>query len=434
MKQAIFKLLRKLFSDDIIYATNLDDIIRAIYSGVLNREPDVKGLKEYREAVKRLSISGVISALIQSDEHWKKLIGIRSSDLVRAVYQGLFGRELEAEKLAIYSTKLAETHDLMTLVAEISQKENSFMLSRPDEIFPLCPPLPLPAGVSEDQLFNWLKHVRVEGATKEIANYCTIDFRRFVYTYGLVREASNGIPVGNGCCLELGSNPYFTTILLKEFTPLKVVQANYFGEQLPKGVLSQNVDYLEFYPQNQDSAKPCQISLDYNHFNIENDPFPYEDASFDIVMLCEIIEHLLMNPAQVLREIRRVLKPGGQMILTTPNVNRLENVARMLSGGNIYDPYSGYGPYGRHNREYNKHELSMLLTYLGFTIQEMFSADVHENNSAHFFDLTTFQTELKFREMDLGQYIFLRATSSGRDRGKKPSWLYRSYPQSELDD
>ncbi len=36
-------------------------------------------------------------------------------------------------------------------------------------------------------------------------------------------------------------------------------------------------------------------------------------------------------------------------------VSRLENVCRMIAGVNIYDPYSGYRPYGRHNRENNKH-------------------------------------------------------------------------------
>lgn len=301
-------------------------------------------------------------------------------------------------------------------------------------IFPLRPPLPLPVGVLESQLFNWLKSVRVEGAPNEIINYCTQDFRRFVYTYGLVREASKDIHNSKGCCLELGANPYFTTMLLKEFTSHEYILANYFSDQHVTGIQSQYVDLLEFEPEKQDQANSLRVCLDYHHFNIENDLFPFSDASFDIVLFCEIIEHLLMDPAKVLREIRRVLKPSGQLILTTPNVSRLENVARILSGSNIYDPYSGYGPYGRHNREYNKHELYLLLTYVGFNIQEMFSADVHDNNAGQFFDLTDIQNQLKFRQHDLGQYIFLRATSSGIDRGKKPSWLYRSYPSDELDE
>jgi 2-polyprenyl-3-methyl-5-hydroxy-6-metoxy-1,4-benzoquinol methylase len=42
------------------------------------------------------------------------------------------------------------------------------------------------------------------------------------------------------------------------------------------------------------------------------------DASVDTVVSCETIEHL-PDPVQALREFRRVLRPGGRVILTTPN-------------------------------------------------------------------------------------------------------------------
>lgn len=44
--------------------------------------------------------------------------------------------------------------------------------------------------------------------------------------------------------------------------------------------------------------------------------------SFDAVALIETIEHLL-DPAAVLREVHRILKPGGSVLLTTPNVNSM---------------------------------------------------------------------------------------------------------------
>ena len=50
------------------------------------------------------------------------------------------------------------------------------------------------------------------------------------------------------------------------------------------------------------------------------DPRHYPPASFDVVTLDQVIEHLA-DPAQVLRGIHQVLKPGGQLVLSTPNAN-----------------------------------------------------------------------------------------------------------------
>ena len=111
-------------------------------------------------------------------------------------------------------------------------------------------------------------------------------------------------------------------------------------------------------------------------FNIEEDEFPFEDNSFDVVLFCEMLEHLLMDPVAALRQIHRVLRPGV-LVLTTPNVSRLDNAVAMVNGVNIYDPYSGYGPYGRHNREYNRHELHHLLEFAGFDVEASFTADGH---------------------------------------------------------
>jgi SAM-dependent methyltransferase len=291
--------------------------------------------------------------------------------------------------------------------------------SRPEATFPLRPPLPLPAGLDEATLFDFLSHVRVRDASdEEMKNYCSSDFRRFVYTWGL----THGL---KGELLELGANPYFTTMLLRRFTSMTITMANYFQDSLPahgvQEVVHREVDGSE-----------AIVSLPFDHFNIESSRFPYADGRFSAVLFCEIIEHLLMDPLSVLLEIRRVLEPGGRLILTTPNVSRLENVAKMISGANIYDPYSGYGPYGRHNREYNRHELFLLLQFAGYSIENMHTADVHDNLAHHYSSLKKLDPLLRFREGDLGQYIFVRAIADKPPRSGKPDFLYRSYPPTEL--
>src|SRR5438477_7014730 len=98
--------------------------------------------------------------------------------------------------------------------------------------------------------------------------------------------------------LELGSNPYFLTLLMKKYLSFDLNLANYFGEShlAPIGtqILEGNGEKHEFH---------------YSHFNLERDRAPYEDNSFDCVIFSEILEHLLLSADFPFSEIHRILKP-----------------------------------------------------------------------------------------------------------------------------
>ncbi|MEZ5385668.1 MAG: class I SAM-dependent methyltransferase [Prosthecobacter sp.] len=73
--------------------------------------------------------------------------------------------------------------------------------------------------------------------------------------------------------------------------------------------------------------------------NLNHEPLPYADATFDVVTATEVIEHL-EDFRRVVREIHRVLKPGGVCILSTPNILNLNSRLRFLTFGfwNLFGP------------------------------------------------------------------------------------------------
>ncbi len=59
---------------------------------------------------------------------------------------------------------------------------------------------------------------------------------------------------------------------------------------------------------------------------------PFDDASFDVVMLIEVIEHLDSH-FNVIAEIGRVVRPGGHVLITAPNIFRLHSRFQFLLTG-----------------------------------------------------------------------------------------------------
>ena len=59
---------------------------------------------------------------------------------------------------------------------------------------------------------------------------------------------------------------------------------------------------------------------------------PFADASFDAVVSLEGVEHLLL-PSRCLAEFCRVLRPGGVLVVTTPNINNVQSRWHYLVSG-----------------------------------------------------------------------------------------------------
>jgi SAM-dependent methyltransferase len=60
-------------------------------------------------------------------------------------------------------------------------------------------------------------------------------------------------------------------------------------------------------------------------------PLPFPDESFDVVVAGELLEHL-RDPARLVGEAQRVLRPGGTFVASVPNAYRAKNRLRFLLG------------------------------------------------------------------------------------------------------
>jgi ubiquinone/menaquinone biosynthesis C-methylase UbiE len=115
---------------------------------------------------------------------------------------------------------------------------------------------------------------------------------------------------------------------------------------------SPTTEPLERFPEVEAHLSPDPVRL------------PFEDAGFDTVLSCGVLEHV-ENPDASLDEIRRVLRPGGTFYVTNlPNrYSYTEKIARLLG---LY--YHGQLP---NDRVYTRQTARQLLERRGFEIQEL---------------------------------------------------------------
>jgi 2-polyprenyl-3-methyl-5-hydroxy-6-metoxy-1,4-benzoquinol methylase len=118
-----------------------------------------------------------------------------------------------------------------------------------------------------------------------------------------------------------------------------------------------------------------------------NDPDPFASllpASFDAVLMGEVIEHILNHPLAVLRSVARITRPGGVLVLTTPNPATLANALRVLLGFHTLWGTREFISMPKvdvdrqiisyeaiHYREYLQSELAWTIEQAGFVIRDM---------------------------------------------------------------
>jgi SAM-dependent methyltransferase len=241
--------------------------------------------------------------------------------------------------------------------------------------------------------------------------YLEIHRHRIARTVDLVPQ-----PGQASRALELGAYLYMAAAL-KCVLGYAEVRGAYQGESGAKVVRTVESGTQEIF------------SYTVDMFNVETDVFPYPDQHFDVVLACEVIEHLLWDPAQMLLECSRVLAAGGALVLTTPNIASLTSVHRVLAGETNPQVYSHY-PAAHiempHIREYTASELEDLLTCCGFRIEYLFTEPIGAGGGSEW--ISRMLDDLGFPTEFRGEQIYCVARKcAGAKLTRRPQFLYEEW-------
>jgi SAM-dependent methyltransferase len=109
-----------------------------------------------------------------------------------------------------------------------------------------------------------------------------------------------------------------------------------------------------------------------------------KEETHDIIIMCEVIEHLYTAPEIVLSFIKTLLVPGGVLILGTPNATFFPNRVLMAAGKNPFEKIRKTHDNPGHFREYTANEFRDICREVGLKCQEIeYQNFTHKSSMAH---------------------------------------------------
>lgn len=110
--------------------------------------------------------------------------------------------------------------------------------------------------------------------------------------------------------------------------------------------------------------RPANLPSSIAWFALDlNDPLPVEDGCFDVIIAAEVIEHL-ENPRKTAREFFRTLRPGGTLLLSTPNNESWRSLLSLAIRGHFVAFLES--SYPAHITALVRRDLYRILTEAGF--------------------------------------------------------------------
>jgi SAM-dependent methyltransferase len=140
--------------------------------------------------------------------------------------------------------------------------------------------------------------------------------------------------------------------------------------------------YRGYWESREPGLKPITVegeTFEHAIVDVESDPLPFPDESFGAVVCWELIEHLALDPMFMLAEANRVLKTGGIIHITTPNIVSARSIGEILLGGTpmLYPQYNRRRLLDRHHIEYAPGDLRKLVEAAGFEVAHFDAVDFY---------------------------------------------------------
>jgi hypothetical protein len=128
----------------------------------------------------------------------------------------------------------------------------------------------------------------------------------------------------------------------------------------------------------QECAAERHYSLDLNRQPLDKEWGSPPLGQFDYVIFCEVLEHLVVHPVQLIHELLGLLKDDGYLYLTTPNFFSLGRLQQIANGDNpqAIPPRRGEDPDASHHfREYSMKELLQFAADAGGWVEQAHYSD-----------------------------------------------------------
>ena len=248
-------------------------------------------------------------------------------------------------------------------------------------------------------------------------SYVQTHIRRFVETLNRIPPPQKS----TAKLLELGSCFFFTPAINK-FCGYHDISCADWSEGATNGVEQRVVKQL---------VGSETHTFETRTFNAERDKFPYSDNTFQIVLSCEMLEHLSRDPMHMFWECNRILEQDGLLLLSTPNIVSARSLEAQLTS---YPPYLWlqYNLKDAAQQHYHEHAPETIQTFLaasGFSIVELETADVWAKSNPAILELLK---KLKCSQGLRGDNIFVLAQKTGVPTDRYPTAMYiQPEPESQ---